>query len=127
MATGKKDRCEECVYRGYNMSQNRCDFALLTGRTRKAQPPEKCSYFIPGPRLVSTHVTLPGEEAAYVKATGLRPRTKYDWDAVMCLYRKGMNDGEISRETGIPKRTVHGWRYRNHLPSNAGTGKKKEQ
>ena len=99
------------------MSQNRCDFVALTGRSRKAQPAEKCTFFVKGERLAPVRVTLPGEEAVY---TALKPGEKHDWEPAMELYKKGMNDGEISKLTGIPKGTIHGWRRRHSLPANWG-------
>ena len=37
-----KERCKECVFRG-TPGKNMCDYAWLTGKTRKAQPAEKYS------------------------------------------------------------------------------------
>jgi biotin operon repressor len=40
----------------------------------------------------------------------------------MGLYKRGLNDCEISRELGISTTAVSQWRYRNQLPANAKVG-----
>lgn len=45
------DRCAQCVYRAAELAQNRCDYAVVTGRTRRAQPAASCTFFQAGKRI----------------------------------------------------------------------------
>lgn len=46
----KKDRCGQCMFRARKEDVFRCDYASIMGKTRKAQPPERCTYFRAGER-----------------------------------------------------------------------------
>ena len=42
-----KIRCPECRYRAAKFSDYTCDYAGITGHTRRAVPPERCRHFEP--------------------------------------------------------------------------------
>lgn len=121
-------RCKECVFRG-KPGKNMCDYAWLVGHTRKAQPAEKCTYFIAGGKLETPEAAAeflgkrkaPGAEEVQRKPE--KPgRKKVNWERAEELYRTGANDGEIAREIGVSPPTVCNWRRRNQLPANATSG-----
>ena len=121
-------RCKECVFRG-KPGKNMCDYAWLVGHTRRAQPPEKCTYFIAGEKLETPEAAAeflgkrkaPGAEEVQRKPE--KPgRKKVNWERAEELYRTGANDGEIAREIGVSPPTVCNWRRRNQLTANATSG-----
>ena len=115
-------RCKECAFRG-KPGKNMCDYAWLVGHTRKAQPPEKCTYFIAGEKLETSEAAAEFlKKRAEPKAveTQTKPgRKTVNWERAEELYRTGANDGEIAREIGVSPPTVCNWRRRNQLTANA--------
>ncbi|WP_298032164.1 helix-turn-helix domain-containing protein [uncultured Dysosmobacter sp.] len=114
----EKVRCGSCIYGAGPLNIFRCNYAGLTGRTRKGQPPENCTYFRPGRRLET-----PEEAARWQKARqkeAKRRRNSPDWEKGGDLYRQGQNDGEIARALGCSRGAVLQWRRRNGLRANAG-------
>lgn len=114
----KKEKCDQCVFRS-RVFAYRCNFAYLTGHTRKAVPPEACKDFIAGGRLETPEEAKALWETMEKKAAR-KERKKPDWDRGLELYRLGKNDGEIAVELGVSVGAVCGWRRRNGLPANAG-------
>jgi len=127
-----KTKCGTCIYRADCEAPYECDYASITGHTRKAESPENCSYYIKGDRLGR-------EEKAAAKKQGVgyveRPeksfrggrRPEYDWEKAKKLYDLGCNDGEIGRLMGIRPQTVCLWRRRKGLESNTTTGGRREE
>lgn len=120
----KRPRCEECRFRTCETSFYRCDYAAITGHTRKGQSPEECTYFLKGPRYRSAAEYLREELEKETKRRERKPTPhKYDWDAVRKLYDAGLNDGQIHRVTDIPINTISSWRYREGLPALSKLGR----
>lgn len=123
---GKPD-CKKCMFRAYPWYPYQCEYAGITGRTRKAQEPEKCTYFKEGKRMEKQEYRLM-EELRKLKQTGRKrapgagPKEKYDWAFAMQLHRLHMNDGQIGRALGCSPMTVRDWRKRNNLPANTTAG-----
>ena len=46
-----KRKCGECIYRAHKYAPYSCNYATITGKTRKAVPPEKCRKFKAGERM----------------------------------------------------------------------------
>lgn len=97
-------RCKDCFYRARESSVHLCDYASMTGHTRKAQPPEKCTYYQKECR--------PREAG---KAAG---RQQHDWAGAMALWKAGKTDPEIAKAIGVGRQSVRNWRMRNSLSSN---------
>lgn len=120
----KKDRCKVCRFRTCETSFYGCDYAAITGHTRKAQSAAQCTYFREGPRYRSAEEYLREELERETKRRERKPTPhKYDWDAVRKLYNAGLNDGQIHRVTDIPIATISSWRYREGLPALSKLGK----
>lgn len=120
----KKARCKICRFRTCETSCYGCDYAAITGHTRKGQPAEECTYFLKGPRYRSPEEYLREELEKETKRRERKPTPhKYDWDAIRKLYDAGLNDGQIHRVTGIPIATIGSWRYREGLPALSKLGK----
>lgn len=123
-----KSKCSACVFRTGALRMYRCNYAWLTGRTRRGQPPEACTYFIAGERLDSPQEAAKflarrkGSGAAAAGKPKQSERPKYDWAKAETMYRGGANDGEIAREIGAKPATVFQWRKRRGLPANARAG-----
>ncbi len=93
----KKAKCKTCVFRAEAHKGYQCNYVWLMGHTRRAEPPEACTYFRAGKRLESP------EKAGQLirdqrRQSGGKP--KYDWERAEQLYREGRNDGEIARVIG---------------------------
>ena len=100
-----------------------CDYATITGRTRKAQPPEECTYFVKGGRIEPAKydpVLIAQRKNKNRKKAGVKP--KHDWEYGKSLYERGFNDGEIARKMNITPQVVCQWRQRNDLPANTNSG-----
>ena len=89
-----KIRCPECRYRAAKFSDYTCDYAGITGHTRRAVPPERCRHFEP---------EQPPEAAKRVKPKGpaiainpSRRRTRYDWEKAKMLYDQKWSDSKIA-------------------------------
>lgn len=115
-------KCNTCIYRAAVFAPYVCDYAYLTGETRKAQLPEECSYYKKGKRmeLPKSNISLNGSEQKKKSRAG--KKTKYDYEKGRSLYEKGKNDGEISRVLGCRPADVRNWRVRERLPANATAG-----
>lgn len=118
----EKDRCGKCMYGAGALSVFRCNYAGLTGRTRKAQPPEACTYFRAGQRLVTPEEAARQQEARQKKPECRKTARGLDWEKGWDLYQQGKNDGEIAREMGCSTGAVFRWRKRNGMPPNAEPG-----
>ena len=123
----KKPRCKECRFRACATSFYGCDYAAITGHTRKGQSAEGCTYFRTGPRYRNEAEYL-REELERAKPRRERKTTphKYDWAAIRRLYDAGLNDGQIHRVTDIPINTISSWRHREGLPALSKLGKEFE-
>lgn len=119
-----KLKCGKCIFRGKAYDVVGCDYATITGKTRKAQPAEKCTFFIAGARMEpEEYRNLHGEEIKPRKRLpGGGAKPKYDWEWAKELYDRGLNDGEIGRVMGIRPQTISLWRGRNRLPANTTPG-----
>ena len=125
MGTTKPD-CKTCIFRAKENSLHRCDYASVTGHTRKAQDPEKCTYYRKGKRIEQGEYRLLEEVLNAPKqkrAKGAGKKPVYDWEKAMKLYRQGKNDGQISRVLGCGPSAVYGWRKQRKLPANAKAGR----
>lgn len=130
MSEKEKLRCHECMFRADPLKLWGCNYEGVTGHTRMAQPPEKCTYFRKGERLQDRHTgteALRPDRVRRDNAKRLPPpvEPKYDWEKAQELYALGKNDGEIARVLECPPNSVRSWRRRNNLPANAKAGGKR--
>lgn len=44
-------RCKKCIYRAATQAGHKCNYAAVTGKTRKAEPVENCRFFEEGARI----------------------------------------------------------------------------
>lgn len=129
----KRAKCDTCAFRAEEHRIFRCNYVYLTGHTRMAEPPEKCTYFRKGKRLESPKETerFLASGAKFAGTRTRRPgagaKAKYDWSIAWTLYGQGKNDGEISRVMGVASNTVTSWRRREGLPANAAAGGRKRE
>ena len=119
-------KCGKCVFRS-GMKAFRCNYAEITGRPRKAQPPEKCTYFLEGNRreapMEDRRGILPWKKPEQPAAAEVRRQTSragedLDWGLARELWEKGYSDWAISLQIGCTTRTVTSWRTRNKLKGN---------
>ena len=120
-----KERCDKCVFRMEPGKLWKCNYEGVTGHTRKAQPADKCTFFIEGPRIEDRHKLTDRLRTMDEKRPKGGAKQKYDWTIAEKLYAKRANDGEISRAVGCPVHTVLSWRKRNNLPANTEPGGQK--
>ena len=106
-------RCGSCVYRSKSQLY-RCDYSSITGCTRKAQPPEKCTFYKRGNRRETPK--KPQGLAAPRKM--LAANRVYDLDRAMQLWTAGATDREIAEAIGSSRKHVAGWRKNNRLRVN---------
>lgn len=117
MAKQPKDKCRSCVFRSKEHSAWKCDHLHFTGRTRLAQLPSECTYYINGPRLERT------DDMPAILKNGKRGRqSKFDWHKGRELYDAGKTDREIAAALGCSQNGVWDWRKRNGLPANGERG-----
>ena len=116
--------CKKCVFRTEYYAAHLCDYASITGRTRKAEPPEQCTHFKEGTRIEKPEYRMLEKLGEVIKkrAPGGGAKPKHDWEMAETLYKKGYNDGEISRVMGLRPQAVQAWRKRNDLPANTVSG-----
>jgi len=122
--------CDRCVFRAEQNRPFRCNYAYLTGKTRKGQPPENCTYFQAGQRLETPEeaerfLSAERKPVCWKKPNCRRVAGGPDWEVGWDLYQQGWNDGEIARALGCGTGTVYQWRKRNGLSANAAPGWKK--
>lgn len=139
-----KRKCGECIYRAHKYAPYSCNYATITGKTRKAVPPEKCRKFKAGERMEERDDIVISEDSSRKPAqkpvTIRKPKAQKrkrsappDWELGMRLWKAGMNDREIGENLGVCASAVLQWRQRNGLPANASQGwdcankKKKER
>lgn len=124
----RKDKCGQCMFRIIGRSY-RCNYAILTRHTRKAEPPEKCTYFRAGEPLETPREAQRLLERMEKPPTETEPpkvkRGKPDWGRAESLYKQGVNDSVIAGEIGVTSAAVCGWRKRSGLPANAAPGWKR--
>lgn len=53
----KGEKCGSCVWRGSANVPWKCEFAIKTGRTRRAEPPSECTWYRRG-RAVEVIVAI---------------------------------------------------------------------
>ena len=137
-------KCGKCIYRAHKYAPYSCDYATITGKTRKAVPPEKCRKFKAGERMEERDDIVisedssrkPAQKPVTVRTPKAQKRKRSgppDWELGMRLWKAGMNDREIGENLGVCASAVLQWRRRNGLPANASQGwdcankKKKER
>lgn len=134
----KQSRCERCIYRSAPGMPYRCNYAAITGHTRKAVPPGRCRKFREGERIdpdkreprstpdKKREACAPEQKARngmprrQQRTPG--PKPKYDWEEARRLYGQGANDGQIGRALGCRPQLVCAWRRRWGLPANSMVG-----
>lgn len=116
--------CGTCMFRTEGYALHKCDYAAITGKTRMAEPPENCTHYKKGPKIEAGmyKVLQEAEDAGRKRAPGAGAKPKHDWDLALRLYKKGYNDGEISRVMGLRPQAVQAWRKRKKLPANTVSG-----
>ena len=85
-----KIRCPECRYRAAKFSDYTCDYAGITGHTRRAVPPERCRHFEPEQPLEAAKRAKPKGPAIAINPS--RRRTRYDWEKAKMLYDQKWSD-----------------------------------
>lgn len=121
-------RCGKCQYRAKRTDGYRCNYCLITGRTRRAVPPERCRNFQAGDRIEPKSAEEEAlREAARKKekkprAPGAGAKPRFDWEEARRLYDRGANDGQIGRALGCRPQAVRSWRKRRGLPANTTPG-----
>lgn len=118
----KEEKCRRCVYRARPGAGYQCDYATVTGHTRRAVPPAKCRKFREGKRIA-----IPKEEMTEIKEPqkkekrrggGSAPRI--DWDRGRELYGQGKSDVQIGEALKCDRHTVYLWRKTQGMPPNVG-------
>lgn len=127
--------CRDCCFRAGETDCYTCGYALLTGKTRMAQPAGAgCTYKVKGQRYRED--TVPKDLLVLLKQRQEPPKpvkkcvlpeqkeprkkrgcTKIREPACMELYRSGLSDAKIAAELGVSKDGVTKWRRRNGLPA----------
>ena len=121
-------KCDSCVFRAGKGEPNHCDYAALTGRTRKAEPPERCTHRIEGKRLETREEAnrLLDSQAKTPKkkepAKATKEIKRIDWELGRKLYDEKQSDAEIAEALGCTSSAVTGWRKRRGLPPNHTKG-----
>ena len=118
-----KSKCLGCEFSS-GRSDYLCNYCGITGKTRKAQPPEECTYFRPMHHLRKLVEKVMEEKPEPEVKNRLE---KYDWSIGRELHAMGLNDGMIAKTLGCKSHTVYLWRKRNGLPPNAQGRPKKEK
>lgn len=109
-----KIRCPECIYRAAKFSEYACDYAGITGHTRRAVPPERCKHFEPGKPLAGARGEKPKGRPICINP--VRRRTRYDWEKAKRLYDQKWSDPKIADAMGCRVQSVWEWRKREKLP-----------
>lgn len=107
-------KCPECIYRAAKFSEYACDYAGITGHTRRAVPPERCKHFEPGKPLAGTRGEKPKGRPICINP--VRRRTRYDWEKAKRLYDQKWSDPKIADAMGCRVQSVREWRKREKLP-----------
>lgn len=121
-------KCDGCVFHAGAGAANRCDYAALTGWTRKAEPPERCTHRIEGKRLETREEAnrLLDSQAKTPKkkepAKATKEIRRIDWELGRKLYDEKQSDAEIAEALGCTSSAVTGWRKRRGLPPNHTKG-----
>lgn len=97
-----KIRCLECRYRAAKFSDYTCDYAGITGHTRRAVPPEAAKRAKPKGPAIAINPS--------------RRRTRYDWEKAKMLYDQKWSDSKIAAAMGCDVNSVFAWRKREKLP-----------
>ncbi|MEN6421627.1 MAG: hypothetical protein ABFD76_06725 [Smithella sp.] len=92
----------------------------LQAKNRKAQIKILCALTLLNVAEVCAILRAGGIDPEYQpkRKQPKKGRKLYDWETVLDLYKKGMTDAEIYRETGIRIGTICMWRTREKLPKN---------
>lgn len=109
-----KIRCPECRYRAAKFSNYTCDYAGITGHTRRAVPPERCRHFEPEQPPEAAKRAKPKGPAIAINPS--RRRTRYDWEKAKMLYDQKWSDSKIAAAMGCGVNSVFAWRKREKLP-----------
>lgn len=91
-----KIRCPECRYRAAKFSDYTCDYAGITGHTRRAVPPERCRHFEPEQPPEAAKRAKPKGPAIAINPS--RRRTRYDWEKAKMLYDQKWSDSKIDQK-----------------------------
>ena len=123
----KKPDCKKCVFRAVNRPWL-CNYETVTGHTRLAEPPKKCTHFKEGEPARQNGFELleklrRAENQENRRRTGRKE--KYDWTIAKRLYEQGKSDGEIAEVMGCYASVVRVWRKRNDLQINIKPRKKR--
>lgn len=114
-AVSVRVRCGSCTYRANDNTS--CDYFFITGHTRMAQPPEKCTFYKRGERCET-----PKEPQA---PASLRANRVYDLDRAKRMWKAGATDREIAKAIGCSRGHVTCWRRNNGLRVNRERARKK--
>ena len=120
-----KERCGKCIYRAAKFEVYQCDYASITGKTRKAVPAERCRHFRPGDPVESPAKTVHLKNSKTFRQRRPR-RAVYDWGRGRKLYDAGTPDSGIAKELGCSAGAVQDWRRRNGLPGIRNRKRKQE-
>lgn len=132
--TERRHECKRrnCQYHAPAWSNNGCDYASITGKTRAGQlPPDqrdpaRCPLYKPGRRTRGTLTSLQlkgstpnkDRQPAHSNSGG---KTKYDWERARKLYGDGATDRQIAAALGCNPHAVYNWRQRSgYLLKNEG-------
>lgn len=123
--------CRGCIYRAAPFAGYKCDYLLLTGRSRGC-PIEGCTKretegtpWRTRPRPVTLPGSLPpdklGSRTPLHQARAEQPavRLSFDGNKALNLYLAGKSDREIAGALGgVTKNCIRAWRQRRGLPGN---------
>lgn len=109
----KAVRCAQCIYRAGPYAGYTCDYAAITGHTRKAVPASRCRHFQEGDPVRRP----PAETDGGIRRPEApqKRRKRYDWSQAKPLYDAGKTDKEIARDMGCSYQAVFDWRHREGL------------
>lgn len=111
----KKRKCPTCRFRSDSKLHD-CNYLFITGHSRKAQPPEECTFYEPGEPVDATK-----QPVVIQKETRKRepsPARRYDWDLALQMWKDGACDREIGEAIGCKRATVNNWRHTMGLSCN---------
>ena len=109
----KRIKCPECIYRAAKFAEYACDYAGITGHTRRAVPPERCKHFEPGKIREEMRGERPKGPALSINPS--RRRSRYDWEKAKKLYNQKWSDRKIADAMGCRVQSVREWRKREKL------------
>lgn len=109
-----KIRCPECRYRAAKFSDYTCDYAGITGHTRRPSRRSGAGILSRSSRRRPQSVrSRKGPPSPSTQAVG-GPR--YDWEKAKMLYDQKWSDSKIAAAMGCDVNSVLAWRKREKLP-----------